>query len=188
MKTQANQVRAGNVIELNNKIYLITKHEIVIPGKGNAVIHFEMKDVVTGTKNVDRFRTNVSLEVLRLDHETCTFLYKEGDRYMVMNAETFDQMEIPEDILGDKAAFLQEGMEIKVQTYESKILNVEIPNQVTLEISETEPVIKGQTVTSSYKPAMCNNGIRVMVPPFIDAGTRIVVKTEDSTYVERAKD
>ncbi len=188
MKTQANHVRAGNVIELNNKIYLITKHEIVIPGKGNAVIHFEMKDVVTGTKNVDRFRTNVSLEVLRLDQQPCSFLYKEGDRYVVMNTETYDQMEVPEEAFGDKAAFLQEGMEISVKTYEDKILSTEIPNQVTLEVIETEPVIKGQTVTSSYKPATCDNGIRVMVPPFIDTGTRIVVKTEDSTYVERAKD
>lgn len=188
MKTQANHVRAGNVIELNNKIYLITKHEIVIPGKGNAVIHFEMKDVVTGTKNVDRFRTNVDLEVLRLDQEPCSFLYAEGDRYIVMNSETYEQREIPAETLGDKAAFLQEGMAITVHTYQDKILSVDIPSQVALTVQETEPVIKGQTVTSSYKPAMCDNGIRVMVPPFIDVGTRIIVKTDDNMYVERAKD
>lgn len=187
MKVQANTLRAGNVIELEGKIYLITKHEIVIPGKGNAIIHFEMKDVVTGIKNVDRFRTNVTLEKLQLQQAPFNFLYADGDKYQFMSNETFEQIEIGDDILGERAAFLQEGMRVMVESYEERILGIELPQHVTLEVIETEPVIKGQTATSSYKPAILEGGIRTAVPPFIDVGTKIVVKTEDASYVERAK-
>lgn len=187
MKVQANHVRPGNVIELEGKLYAITKHEIIIPGKGNAVVHFEMKDVVTGIKNVHRCRTNVDLERLTLEQQNCQFLYENGGSYAFMNTETFEQIEVDGEFLGDQAAWLQEGMQVKVETYEDKVLGIELPSHVTLEITETEPVIKGQTAANSYKPAILSNGLRTSVPQFVDAGVRVVVKTEDASYVERAK-
>ncbi len=187
MKTQANQVRAGNVIELEGKLYLITKHEIIIPGKGNAVIHFEMKDVVTGIKNLARFRTNVDLERHTLEQQPCQYLYENDNVYMFMNKESFEQFEVQGDFLGEKAQWLQEGMDIYVETYEDRVLGIQLPMQVTLEIVDTEPAIKGQTAANSYKPAILSNGVRTSVPQFVDAGTKIVVKTEDASYVERAK-
>jgi elongation factor P len=187
MKVEAGQVRAGNVIELNGKIYHVTHHDIVAPGNWRAMIHLEMKDVITGTKNVERYRTNEILERVRLEQQPCQFLYANENVYTFMNNESFEQFEVSADFLGDKAKFLQDGMNVQVETYEERVLGVELPATVIVEIAETEPVIKGQTATSSYKPAILVNGLRTNVPPFIDAGTKIVVRTEDTTYVERAK-
>lgn len=186
-KVEAGQIRSGNVMELNNKIYLVTHHEIVAPGNWRAMIHLEMKDVVSGTKNVERYRTNEIVERVRLEQQPCQFLYANDDTYTFMNNDTYDQFEVSGDFLGQKAKYLQDGMQVKIEMYEERVLGVELPEKVILEVVETEPVLKGQTVTSSYKPAILENGIRTDVPPFIDAGTKIVVRTEDSTYVERAK-
>lgn len=186
-KVEAGQIRSGNVMELNGKIYLVTHHDIVAPGNWRAMIHLEMKDVVTGTKNVERYRTNEIVERVRLEQQPCQFLYADGGTYTFMNTASYEQFEISEATLGDKAKFLQDGMEVQVEMYEDRVLGVELPEKVVLEVLETEPVIKGQTATSSYKPAMLENGIRTDVPPFIDAGIKIVVRTADSTYVERAK-
>lgn len=188
MKMNALQIRPGNVLDYENKLMIVTKIDIIQPGKGNSVIQVEMKDVRTGVKTQNRWRTQETVERVRLDEEEMNFLYAEGDDYHFMNNESFEQMTIPADVLGDKAAFLQEGMTCTVTLYEGTPLGVEIAPTVTLEVIEAEPVVKGQTASSSYKPAIVEGGIKVMVPPHIGTGTRIVINTADGTYAERAKD
>lgn len=187
MKVSANTVRKGHVLEHNNKLWLVIKSEIMIPGKGNAIIQVEMRDVRTGIKTNERYRTQETVERVQLmDHEM-QFLFSSGEEYTFMDQTTFEQYVVGQDIIGDSAAFLQEGMICNVQTYEGSPLSVELPSTVVLEIVEADPVVKGQTASSSYKPAKLSNGVRCMVPPFIEAGTRIVVNTSDGSYVERAK-
>lgn len=188
MKVNANTLRAGNVLEYNGKLMVVTKSEILTPGKGAAVIKVEMKDVKTGNKDNVTFRTQETVERVRLEQHDCQFLYKDDDGYHFMNNESFEQFMVDEELIGTPAAFLQDGMVVEVETYEGQPLSVSLPDSVICEIVEAEPVIKGQTATTSYKPAILDNGVKVMVPPFIEQGTRIVVKTEDATYVERAKD
>lgn len=188
MKVNANTLRAGNVLEYNGKLMVVTKSEILTPGKGAAVIKVEMKDVKTGNKDNVTFRTQETVERVRLEQHDCQFLYKDDDGYHFMNNESFEQFMVDEELIGTPAAFLQDGMVVEVETYEGQPLSVSLPDSVVCEIVEAEPVIKGQTATTSYKPAILDNGVKVMVPPFIEQGTRIVVKTEDATYVERAKD
>jgi elongation factor P len=187
MKVQANTLRAGNVIEYNDRLFLITHHDIMQPGKGAAVIQIEMRDVRNGNKDNVRFRTQETIERVRLDQAEFQFLYKDPDGYHFMNQETYDQIVLSGEVIGTPAQFLQEGMIVTVESYESEALRVEIPATVIMEIVEADPVIKGQTATTSYKPAVLENGTKVMVPPFIDRGTKIVVRTEDGTYLERAK-
>jgi elongation factor P len=187
MKVNAITLRAGNVIEHNNKLWVVTKSEILQPGKGAAVVQVEMRDVRAGTKNNERFRTQETVERVRLDDVECQFLFAEGDNYTFMNIETYDQFIIPKDIIGFPAAFLQDGMQVTAQLYEGSPLSVTLPDTVVIEITEADPVVKGQTASSSYKPAVLANGVRTSVPPFIESGTKIVVKTEDASYVERAK-
>lgn len=188
MKVNANQMRPGHVLEHNGKLWVITKTAIVQPGKGGAFIQLEMKDVRTGNKSVERFRTQETVERARLDEHEMQFLFSEGDSYTFMDKETFEQVTITRDIIGDPAVFLQEGMTVTVQSHEGSPLGVELPQTVTLEVVEADPVVKGQTASSSYKPAKLENGERVMVPPHIEAGTRIVVDTSTGEYLERAKD
>lgn len=188
MKVNANTLRGGNVIEYNGKLMVVTKSEILTPGKGAAVIKVEMKDIKSGNKDNVTFRTQETVERVRLEQNDCQFLYKDDDGYHFMNSETYDQFMITEDLIGDPAAFLQDGMVVEVETYEGQPLSVTLPDSVVCEIIEAEPVVKGQTATTSYKPAILDNGVKVMVPPFIEQGTRIVVKTADASYVERAKD
>ena len=188
MKVNANQMRPGHVLEHNGKLWVITKTAIVQPGKGGAFIQLEMKDVRTGTKSIERFRTQETVERARLDEHEMQYLFAEGDNFTFMDKESFEQITIPRDIIGDPAVFLQEGMSVTVQTYEGAPLAVELPATVTLQVVEADPVVKGQTASSSYKPAVLDNGERVLVPPHIESGTRIVVNTSDGTYLERAKD
>jgi elongation factor P len=188
MKVNAITIRPGNVLEHQGKLMIVTKIDIIQPGKGNAVIQVEMKDVRTGTKTQDRFRTQETVERARLDEHEMQFLYAEGDSFNFMDNETFEQMTVPRETIGDPAVFLQEGMVCTVTSHEGKPLSVEIPGSATLAVLEAEPVVRGQTASSSYKPAILENGVRVMVPPHIEVGTRIVVSTVDSSYVERAKD
>ncbi|MCL2469050.1 MAG: elongation factor P [Alphaproteobacteria bacterium] len=188
MKVDANTVRKGHVLDHNGKLWVVIKSEIMIPGKGNAIVQIEMKAVRTGVKTNERFRTQETVERVQLmDHEM-QYLFADGDLYTFMDKDSYEQYTVPADVLGDSAVFLQDGMVCNVQTYEGAPLSVELPPQVSLEIVEADPVVKGQTASSSYKPAKLSNGVRVMVPPFIEAGTRIVVSTVDSSYVERAKD
>ncbi|MFP5406916.1 MAG: elongation factor P, partial [Gammaproteobacteria bacterium] len=153
-----------------------------------AFIQLEMKDVRSGNKMVERFRTQETVERARLDEHEMQFLFSEGDAYTFMDNETFEQLVINRDIIGDPAVYLRDGMMVNVQTHEGSPLAVELPATVTLAVVEADPVVKGQTASSSYKPAMLENGERVLVPPHIEAGTRIVVNTSDGTYLERAKD
>jgi elongation factor P len=188
MKVNAITIRPGNVLEHNGKLMLVTKIEIIQPGKGNAVIQVEMKDIRTGVKTQDRFRTQETVERARLDEAEMQFLYSEGDNFTFMDNESYEQITIPREVLGDQAAFLQENMNCTVTMHEGVPLSVEIPPTVVMTVVEAEPVVKGQTASSSYKPALLENGVRIMVPPHIEAGTRVVVNTADATYSERAKD
>ncbi len=188
MKVAAITVRKGNVLDYNGKLMLVTGHEIMQPGKGASVIQLEMRDIRSGNKDNVRFRTQEMVERVRLDQSQFQYLFSDGDDCTFMNTETYEQIVVTKDIIGDPAIFLQDGMMVTIETFEGEPLGVQLPDSVILEVMEAEPVIKGQTATTSYKPAILNNGARVMVPPHIEVGTRIVVKTEDSSYYERAKD
>ena len=188
MKVNANTMRPGHVMEHNGKLWVVSKIQIVQPGKGGAFIQIEMKDVRSGTKTIERFRTQETVERARLDEHEMQFLFADGDAFTFMDNATFEQVTIPREIIGEPAAFLQDGMQVTVQSHEGSPLAVELPATVTMAIVEADPVVKGQTASSSYKPAKLENGVRVMVPPHVEAGTRIVVNTSDATYLERAKD
>ena len=186
MKINGNEIKPGNVIEHKGDLYVAVKTNAVKPGKGGAFNQVELKGVTTGTKLNERFRATETVERVRLDQREFSFLYAEGDDLVFMNNETYDQIQLPRDFVGERAAFLQDGMNVTVELYEDKPLGVKLPSTVTLEITEADPVVKGQTATSSYKPAVMENGVKVMVPPFIEAGERIVVDTDEITYVRRA--
>ena len=188
MKVDANTVRKGHVLDHNGKLWVVIKSEQMIPGKGNAIVQIEMKNVRTGIKTNERFRTQEAVERVQLSDHEMQFLFEADGVYTFMDQESYEQYTVEADIIGDSAVYLQDGMICTVQAHENIPLSVVLPPQVTLEIVEADPVVKGQTASSSYKPAKLSNGVRVLVPPFIEAGTRIVVATADSTYVERAKD
>lgn len=188
MKVSAISLRIGNVIENNGKLCVVLKNEAIHPGKGQSVSQVEVRDIRTGNKDNLRFRTQEMVEKVRLEQDDYQFLYADGDDLNFMHNETFEQIIIARDTVGSQAVYLQEGMIVTVESYEEEPLNVQLPDTVVAEIVEAEPVVKGQTASSSYKPAILDNGEKVMVPPFIESGTRIVVKIEDSSYVERAKD
>ncbi len=188
MKVNANTMRAGHVLEQNGKLYVVQKTQIVQPGKGGAFIQIEAKDVRSGTKIIERFRTQETVERARLDEHEMTFLFSEGDNFTFMDKESYEQVSIPRETIGEQAVFLQDGMEVTVQSHEGSALGVELPTKVTLAITEADPVVKGQTASSSYKPAKLENGVSILVPPHIEAGVRVVVDTQTGEYVERAKD
>jgi len=188
MQVDANTIRKGHVLDYNNKLWAVMKSEIMIPGKGNAVIQVEMRDVRTGIKTNVRFRTQETVERVQLQEHEMQFLFSSGDDYTFMDQATFEQLTIPKDIIGDPVVFLTEGMVCKVMTYEGVALSVELHQSVVLELVEADPVVKGQTASSSYKPAKLENGASILVPPHIEAGTRVVVDTQSGEYVERAKD
>lgn len=188
MKVNANTLRTGNVIEYNDKLWVVVKNELHNPGKGASVAQVEMRDIRTGNKDNVRFRTQETVERVRLEQEDHQYLYDEGENAVFMHTENYEQIGISKELIGSPAAYLQEGMIVEVETYEGEPLGVRLPDSVTMEVVECEPVVKGQTATTSYKPGVLDNGEKVMIPPHIDAGTRVVVKTEDGSYVERAKD
>jgi elongation factor P len=188
MKISAIQIRPGTVLEENNKLWVVLKSEIYQPGKGASVVQVEMRDVRSNTKTNVRYRTQEMVERVRIDEADYSFLYAEGDDLTFMSQESFEQLTVPRDIVGEPAQFLQDGMIVSIETYEGQPIAVALPDSVVMLITEADPVVKGQTASSSYKPAVLENGARVMVPPHIGAGIRIVVKTADGSYVERAKD
>ena len=187
MKQQANLIRAGQVIEHDGRRWSVIKQNIVIPGKGNAIIQVEMRDLKTGTKTNERWRTADTVERLLTEEAEYTYSYTEDTNIVCMDGETYEQVMIPLALLGEQAAFLQDNMTLVVDLVEGDPVAVHLPATVILQIVEADPVTKGQTATSSYKPAKLENGVKCMVPPFIETGERIVVRTEDITYVERAK-
>lgn len=188
MKIQANTIRPGNVIEHDGKQWTVLKTELLLPGKGNAFVQIEMRDVKSGNKSNERFRTGETVEKLMVEEKECTFLYADGDQLNFMDGETFEQFSLARDAVGDPAAFLQDGMTVTAELIDGNVSGVALPQHVTVQIVEAEPVVKGQTASSSYKPAIADNGVKIMVPPHIEAGTRVVVATADASYVERAKD
>lgn len=186
MKISGNEIKPGNVILHNDQLWVAVKCSHVKPGKGGAFAQVELKNVVNGTKLNERFRSAETVERVRLEQKDYQFLYEQGDMLVFMDTETFEQIELPKDFLGERAAFLQDGMMVTVESHEGKPLGVSLPDQVTLTIEQADPVVKGQTAASSYKPAVLENGLRIMVPPFIAAGERVVVDTNEVTYVRRA--
>lgn len=187
MKIDGVSIRPGFVLQHKNRLWVVTKTQHTQPGKGGAYMQAEMKDIRDGTKLNERFRSAETVEKVRLDQKDYQFLYNDGEVLNFMNNEDYEQITISKELIGDQAAFLQEGMMVTVESYEGDPLGVQLPATVELKIAEADPVVKGQTAASSYKPAVMENGLRVMVPPFIESGTRIVVNTADCTYVERAK-
>ena len=188
MKLNGNAVKPGNVIEHNGRLWTAIKVAHVKPGKGGAFAQIELRDIRDGTKLNERFRSSETVERVILDESECTFLYDEGDNLVFMHSVSFEQISIENSMVGERAAFLQDGMTVTMESYEGDPISVSLPDTVAMEVVEADAVVKGQTASSSYKPAVLENGVRVMVPPHIETGTRIVVRPEDATYVERAKD
>jgi elongation factor P len=188
MKINGNAIRPGNIIEHQGRLWRAVRIMHTQPGKGGAYLQVELKDIRDGTKLNERFRSSESVERVRLDEKPYQFLYRDGDLFTFMDNETFEQVTLPEEMIGEPAVYLQEGMNVRVMSHEGEVLSVELPETVALKVVEADPVVKGQTAASSYKPARLENGVRTMVPPHIEAGVRVVVNTADGAYVERAKD
>ena len=186
MKINGNQIKPGNVLEHNGQLWAVVKTDHVKPGKGGAFAQVEMKNLIDGTKLNERFRSDDKVEKVRLEQKDFQFLYEQGDALIFMDNETYEQLELQKEFVGDRAAFLQDGMTVTVEMHEEKPIGIALPDYVVLEVVEAEPVVKGQTAASSYKPAILDNGVRCMVPPFISVGERIVVDTNEITYVRRA--
>ncbi|HMP62099.1 MAG TPA: elongation factor P [Phenylobacterium sp.] len=188
MKVAASSLRKGNVVDMDGKLYVVLTTQNIPPGKGTPVTQLDMRRISDGVKVSERYRTTEQVERAFVEEREHTFLYADGEGYHFMNPENYDQIVVPEDVIGDTKMYLQDGMAVQLSTHEGVPIAISLPSRVTLEITETEPVVKGQTASSSYKPAMTDVGLRVMIPPYITVGTRIVVLTEDGSYVERAKD
>jgi elongation factor P len=188
VKVIASSLRKGNVVDVDGKLYVIVTAENIHPGKGTPVTQLDMRRISDGVKVSERYRTTEQVERAYVEDREHTFLYEDGEGFHFMNPETYDQLVCQKDIIGDSAPYLQEGMAVMLSVHEGNPIAIELPARVVLEITDTEPTVKGQTASSSYKPAMLSNGLRTMVPPHVASGTRIVVLTADGSYVERAKD
>lgn len=185
-KVAGNEVRPGMVIERDGQLWSVVKTQSVKPGKGGAYNQVELKNIMTGTKLNERFRSAETVDEAQLERRDFQYLYANGEMLAFMDNENYEQIELAADFVGDRVQFLQEGMKVIVQLHDSKPIGIALPQQVVLKITEADPVTKGQTASSSYKSAILENGMRVLVPPFIEAGTRIVVATDDGSYVKRA--
>jgi elongation factor P len=189
VKVIASDVRKGNVLELEDgKLYVVMGHETFRPGKGTPTTTLTMRRIADGVKTIQTYKTTDGLEKAFVEEIKHTYLYQDGDNYVFMNPDNYEQVMVTTAMLGDAAPYLAESMECHILMFDGAAVSITLPPRVTLEIVETEPVVKGQTASSSYKPAKLANGVRTMVPPHIEAGTRIVVSTDDGAYVERAKD
>jgi len=188
VKVIASSLRKGNIVEVNDKLYVIVAAENIHPGKGTPVTQLDMRRISDGVKVSQRYKTTEQVERAHVEDREYQYLYSDGDGAHFMNMETYDQIAVPADVVGDQAAYLQPDMKVNLSVHEGIVVAMELPQRTVLEVVETEPTVKGQTASSSYKPAVLSNGIRTMVPPHIATGTRIVVMTADGSYVERAKD
>ena len=188
VKVIASSLRKGNVVEQDGALHVILTAENVHPGKGNSITNVNMRRISDGVKVVGRWRTVEMVEKADVDEREYDYLYSDGEGHHFMEPVSYEQITVSDDVVGDQKAYLTDGMKVYLKTFEGNAISIELPQRVTVEIVETEPVTKGQTASSSYKPAVLSNGLRVMVPPHIGAGTRIVILTEDNSYVERAKD
>ena len=187
-KVIASSLRKGNVVDLDGKLYVILTAQNIHPGKGTPVTQLDLRRISDGVKISERYRTTEQVERAFVESAEHSFLYEDSTGFHFMNPESYEQVTVTRDVIGDLSVYLQEGMACMLSLHEGVPIAIELPQRVTLEITETEPVTKGQTASSSYKPAMLSNGVRTMVPPHVSAGTRVVIMTEDGSYVERAKD
>ena len=188
VKVIASSIRKGNALEIDGKLCVVMKAENIHPGKGTPVTHLEMRRIADGVKLTERYRTTEQVEKAFLEEKTYNYLYEDENAYVFMQPETYDQVEVGKDVVGDMSVYLQESMPCQLLMHEGVAVSIELPARVTLEVTEADPVVKGQTAAASYKPAMTDVGVRVMVPPYITVGERIVVTTADGEFVERAKD
>ncbi|MBE0580477.1 elongation factor P [Devosia sp.] len=188
VKVIASSLRKGNVVEQDGNLHIILTAENVHPGKGNSITNVNMRRMSDGVKVVGRWRTVEMVEKADVDEREYDYLYSDAEGHHFMEPVSFEQITVTDDVIGEQKAYLTDGMKVYLKTFEGNAVAMELPQKVTAEIVETEPVVKGQTASSSYKPAVLNNGLKVMVPPHIGVGTRIVILTEDNSYVERAKD
>lgn len=185
-KINGNEIKPGNILEHNDNLWVAVKVDHVKPGKGGAFAQVEMKNLRNGSKLNERFRSADKVERVRLDQKDMQFLYEDAGQLIFMDAETYDQVQVDAEILGERRPFLQDGMTIVVEFHDSEALSASLPQKVTCKVAETEPVVKGQTAANSFKPAILDNGIKVMVPPFVGQDEDIVVNTETMEYAERA--
>jgi elongation factor P len=189
MKMNGNSIRPGMVIEHQGRLWRAVKTQHTQPGKGGAYLQVELKDIRGGTKLNERFRSSETVERAQLEQRKFQYLYEDGGMYTFMDNETYDQVTVDRDLIGEEQLiFMQENMEVVIESHEGSPIGVQLPDSVVLEVVEADAVVKGQTAASSYKPALLDNGAKTMVPPHIETGTRIVVSTADGSYVERAKD
>ncbi len=188
MKVIASSLRKGNIVEVDEKLYVVLNAENFHPGKGTPTTQVDMRRISDGVKTQQRYKTTEQVERAFVEDSDFQFLYQDGDGFHFMNTENYDQVTLDADLVGDAAPYLEAEMKVVLSVYDGKAVAIEIPQKMTLEVKETEPSVKGQTASSSYKPAILSNGVRTMVPPFIGPGVRIVVMTADGAYVERAKD
>jgi elongation factor P len=188
VKVIASSLRKGNIIEVDDKLYVVLNAENFHPGKGTPTTQVDMRRISDGVKVSQRYKTTEQVERAHVEDREHSFLYQDGDGFHFMNAETYDQVTLPADVVGDQAAYLQPEMKVMLSMHEGVPVAFELPQKAVLEVVETEPTVKGQTASGSYKPAVLSNGVRTMVPPFITTGTKIVVMTADGSYVERSKD
>ncbi|MHC0448910.1 MULTISPECIES: elongation factor P [unclassified Candidatus Lariskella] len=186
MKIDSNSIRVGNIIEYNGKLWVVAKTMHTQPGKGGAYVQVEMKDIDGKIKNNVRFRSSEFVEKVHLETYDFQYLYIDGDSIWIMSIESYEQINIPISMVGEQLPFLIDGLILAVDFYQGKPVVVRLPDTIIAEIRECEPVVKGQTATSSYKPAVLDNGVRVMVPQFLNQGDKVVIKTESREYVERA--
>lgn len=188
MKINVNELKPGHIIDYRDRLWSLVKGETVKPGKGPAYLQAELRCLTDGTKLNQRFNTAETVERVELDRGAFQFLYQEGAQLHFMSAETFEPVALDRSLVGDAAVYLQEGMAVTMLSFDGRPLSVRIPETVVLAIVEADPVVKGQTAASSYKPARLENGLRILVPPHVESGTRVVVNTADGSYVERARD
>jgi elongation factor P len=186
MKINGNEIRPGNILEHQGGLWVAVKASHVKPGKGGAFAQVELRNLRNGSKLNERFRSADKVERVRLEQRDQQFLYETDGMLVFMDTDTFEQIELPAELLGDRRPFLQDGMTATVEYYENEALSVTLPEKVTCTVAETEPVVKGQTAANSYKPAVLDNGVRITVPPFVAEGEQVVVSTSDFEYVERA--
>jgi elongation factor P len=188
VKVIASSLRKGNIVDLDGKLYVILSADNIHPGKGTPVTQLDMRRLSDGVKSSLRFKTTDQVERAHVEEREYQYLYQDNDGFHFMNMETYDQLSVGEDVIGDQAVYLQPEMKVNLSVHEGVVVGIELPQRVSLEVVDTEPTVKGQTASSSYKPAVLSNGLRTTVPPHITTGTRIVVSTADGSYVERAKD
>lgn len=185
-KINGNEIRPGNILEHNGGLWAAVKVDHVKPGKGGAFAQVELRNLRNGSKLNERFRSADKIERVRLEQKDQQFLYESDGKLVFMDSETFEQVELDVGILGERRPFLQDGMTIAIEYYENEALSARLPQKVTCTITETEPVVKGQTAANSFKPALLDNGVRVMIPPFVGEGEAVVINTETMDYSERA--